>query len=347
MTLSAAHGPPPAILALDVGGANLKAADGLGFVASHEFPLWREPARLTHAIARLIEAAPRADHIAATMTGELADCFVTKREGVAAIVAALAEAAAGRGLSIYLTDGTFASPQAAIERPLAAAAANWHALARFAARFVTSGAGLLVDIGSTTTDIIPIVDGGPAASGATDPERLAAGELVYTGVVRSPVCAVATTLPWRGRQCPTAHELFAMTLDAYVTLGDLPEDATLTGTADGRPATRECARDRLARSICADREMFSDADALAAATAIRTSQAAKIAIALRNVVGRMKPAPATIVLSGQGEFLARHVMDRMRLAANVVSLSAELGPGVSRCATAHALAVVCRETTTT
>jgi probable H4MPT-linked C1 transfer pathway protein len=331
------------LLALDVGGANLKAADGLGFAAAQEFALWREPDILPQVLEDLIRRAPAAERFVATMTGELADPYETKTEGVRAIVTALIKAVAGRGLVIYLTDGSFSPPQIAVERPLAAAASNWHALASFAARFTQSGDGLLLDIGGTTCDIIPIADGRPAATGTTDPERLAAGELVYTGVVRSPICALAQSFPWRGAPCPTAHELFATTRDAYMILGDLPEDPRSRATADGRPATRAAARDRLARAICADRDMFSEADALAAAETVRTAQAARIAIALRNVLGRMKTKAATIVLSGQGEFLGRHVMDRMRSEAEVVSLGEKLGPEVSRCAPAHALAVLYRE----
>ncbi|MEX2559527.1 MAG: tetrahydromethanopterin-linked C1 transfer pathway, partial [Pirellulales bacterium] len=72
-------------LALDIGGANLKAADGLGFAVARPFPLWQRPQALAGEIARLLADAPAAERIAVTMTGELADCFSTKREGVAAI----------------------------------------------------------------------------------------------------------------------------------------------------------------------------------------------------------------------------------------------------------------------
>ena len=298
-------------------------------------------------LENLIRRAPPAKRFVATTTGELADPYETKAEGVAAIVAALTKSVSGRELSIYLTDGSFAPPHIALERPLAAAASNWHALARFAARYIPSGDGLLLDIGGTTCDIIPIVDRRPATVGATDPERLAAGELVYTGVVRSPVCALAQSFPWRSAPCPTAHELFATTRDAYIILGDLAEDPQSSATADGRPATRDRARDRLARAIRADRDMFSEADALAAAETVRTAKAARIAIALRNVLARMKAKPATIVLSGQGEFLGRHVMDRMRSDSAVVSLAEQLGPEISRCAPAHALAVLYRESADT
>lgn len=331
------------LLALDIGGANLKAADGQGFAASHSFPLWQEPEGLADALRSLIGAGPHCRHLAVTMTGELADCFATKSEGVSAIVNAVEQAADGRLVRVYLTDGSFVAPAEAVAQPLLAAASNWHALARFAGRYVPRGSGLLLDVGSTTCDLIPLVDGQPAATGRTDPERLAAGELVYTGVIRSPVCAVVPAFPWRNQQVPTAHELFATTWDAYLMLGDLPEEPERTDTADGRPATKAAARDRLARSICADREMFTFDDALAAATAITRAQVSRLGIALQGVVRRMPSPPATVVVAGQGEFLARRMLEKVKFAPSIVSLAERLGGLVSQCATAHALAVLARE----
>jgi probable H4MPT-linked C1 transfer pathway protein len=335
--------PASGLLAIDVGGANLKVADGRGFAHSSGFALWKSPERLAAALTELIAHTPPADALVATMTGELADCFVTKAEGVRAIVDALVAAAAGRSLRIYLTDGSLVSPAEAIARPLAAAASNWRAVAHFAARFITKPAGLLIDIGSTTCDVIPIVDGCPATIGMTDPERLVHGELIYTGVARSPLCAVVDSLPWRGQKCPTAQEVFATTLDAYLTLGNLPEDPSDTATADGRPATRAAARDRLARAICADRTMFNEADAMAAAEAVRSAQAVRLAMPIIQVQGRMATRPGVVVVSGQGEFLARRVIEKLRLGAEIVSLAEKLGPEVSRCAPAHALAVLALE----
>ncbi len=331
-------------LALDIGGANLKAADGCGFAASHYFPLWQQPGELADALRRLIAESPPADRLAVTMTGELADCFATKAEGVKAILAAVREAAPSRDVLVYLVDGSLVSPERALDEPLLAAASNWHALAKFAGRHAPQGSGVLIDIGSTTCDIIPLIDGRPVAQGRTDPERLAAGELVYTGVMRSPVCAVIAALPWRGKPTPTAQELFATTWDAYLTLGDVPEEPESRHTADGRPATVAAARDRLARSICADREMFDDADAQAAATAIVQAQLAALEVAAQGVLRRLPSPVETVIISGQGEFLARRLADRLKLPARVVSLNDELGPQLSRAAPAHALAVLARET---
>lgn len=334
-------------LALDIGGANIKVADGLGFAATTAFSLWREPTRLTDALRAVLAGSPPADHLAVTMTGELADCFSTKAEGVQKILDALAVASDRRHTRIYRADGTLVAPAIALKTPELTASANWHALARFAGRYAKQGPALVIDIGSTTTDVIPLMDGKVLAAGRDDTDRLIHGELVYTGVERSPLCAVISAAPWRGNQCPLAQEVFATTLDVYLTLGDLPEDAASTRTADGRPATREAARDRLARAICADRTMFTAEEALAMAEAASRSQLAKIAVAAGQVAKRGGNPPQTVILSGRGEFLARRAAQRMWAGAQVVSLRDRLGPEISICAPAHALAVLSREAAAT
>ena len=159
-------------IALDVGGANLKAADGCGFAVSRSFPLWRAPERLADELRALIAAAPRADRIAVTMTGELADCYETKSIGVGAILDAIDLAAGGRPVAVYLTEGRFATSEEARGNPLAAAASNWRALAEFANRFVNEWPVLLLDLGTTTADVIPLAASGPSPQGCTDTNRL-------------------------------------------------------------------------------------------------------------------------------------------------------------------------------
>jgi (4-(4-[2-(gamma-L-glutamylamino)ethyl]phenoxymethyl)furan-2-yl)methanamine synthase len=330
-------------LALDIGGANLKIADGLGFAESHSFPLWQRPSQLAEALRVLIAGAPPADHLAVTMTGELADCFTTKAEGVLAILDAVQAAAGGRHTRLYSVDGTLLAPEIARRFPQKVAAANWHALARFAGCIAENETALLLDIGSTTTDVVPIVHGKPAATATSDTDRLMAGELVYSGVQRSPICAVTSTVAYRGRPCPLAQEVFATTWDVYLSLGDLPSQPEATHTADGRPATPAAAVDRLARSICADRETFTAADAETVARSIQQAQAAKIGIALGQVVARLPRPPEAIVLSGLGEFLGRRVVETLRFTPRIISLNETIGPQLSLCAPAHALAVLVRE----
>jgi probable H4MPT-linked C1 transfer pathway protein len=333
-------------LALDIGGANLKAATARGYAASRAFALWRSPAELPAQLQQLLAEAPPAQRIAVTMTGELADCYATKAEGVRAIVDATLQAAGERTTAFYSTAGTLLPAEAAKERPIAVAASNWHALAAFAVRFAEGQPAILFDIGSTTADIISIDGYRPVPVGLTDPDRLLSGELCYTGVERTPIAAVLSSLPWRGAQCPIASELFACTADAHLIMGDLPEDQADRDTADGRPKIRAASIARLARMVCADDTMFSEADAMAAAAAVRNAQANKLGAALEQVVGRAAVQPGRIILSGRGEFLARRVVQEFPWrhdAPQLISLSRLLGPETSQGAPAYALAVLAEE----
>lgn len=330
-------------LALDIGGANLKAADGLGYASSRSFPLWKTPNSLPDALQQVVADAPPAEALAVTMTGELADCFPTKADGVRGILKAVVAAGGSLPIHVYRTDGSFASPRTAAREPLLAAASNWHALTQFAGRYAPQGVGLLIDIGSTTCDIVPLDDGKPSPWGRTDLERLASGELVYTGVERSPVCALASHVQWRRRQMPTAQELFATSWDVYLVLEDLPEEPESRHTADGRPATIEAAHDRLARSICGDRTLIDRSETLAIARFLAEAQLRTVVQSAKRVVGRMPDLPRTVVISGQGEFLAHRVVRRLGFSSQVISLTEVLGPEISRAATAHALALIARE----
>jgi len=332
-------------LGLDIGGANLKAADAAGFAVSHPFPLWKDPEALPQELSALLCDAPTHDNLAVTITGELADCYSTKREGIAAIVEATIAAADSRRCLFYQTTGDLVSAQEAKQETLLTAASNWHALACLAGRVAPSDFSLLIDIGSTTCDVIPIVDGVPRPQGTNDPERLVNFELVYTGVERSPVCALVDSIPWRKEEYPVAQELFATTRDVYLLLGDLPEDPADSATADGQAATRAAAHTRMARSICADREMFSQSDAETAADAVAAAQLALIAQAVATVIDR-HAEPRQIVVSGQGEFLARRVIDYLGLETDIVSLADRFGRTASWCGPAYALAVLCEERVT-
>ena len=327
----------PLVLGLDIGGANLKAATAGGRAVSVPFALWKQPDGLPAALAALVAQFPDATEFAVTMTGELCDCFETKRAGVHAILDAVESAAAGRPVRVWSTDGAFVSVDEARCDYLKVAAANWHALATFAGRYAPDEGGLLVDVGSTTTDIIPLLYGVPNTTGRTDPARLRNGELVYCGVRRTPVCAVVNE--------GVCAELFATTQDVYVVLGLIPEEASDRDTADGRPLTVEYSLARLARMLGGDSETLADHAVIDFATRVHGALLASVVAAARRVRLDM-PTLRTVIVSGQGEFLGRRAVERLlgeTRVDRIVSLHAELGPDVSACGPAYAVAVLAGE----
>jgi probable H4MPT-linked C1 transfer pathway protein len=321
-------GMSAAILGLDIGGANLKAAHSAGRALSRPFALWKRPDDLAAELRRLVADLPPADGVAVTMTGELCDCFPSSRAGVLHILDALAAALPDKPIHVWRTDGQFVALDAARADPRPCAAANWLALATFAGQFAPAGAALVVDIGSTTTDLVPLLDGVPVPAARTDPERLKAGELVYTGVRRTPACALMGT--------GGAAEFFATTLDIYLLLERIAEDAADTDTADGRPATRDGAHSRLARMLCGDSETITRSATQALAKRLALIQRQAIDRAVRRFSFR------GLIISGVGEFLARELF--ADFAGPVVSLAERLGPERSAAACAVAVAGLLKET---
>jgi probable H4MPT-linked C1 transfer pathway protein len=329
------------ILGWDVGGANVKAArigeDGQSGpkVLERPFALWREPHGLPAVLAETADRLGGARTMAVTMTAELADCFATKREGVAFVLDAFHTAFPDVQPWVYGVDGRFRSVEAARRRPYRVAAANWMASATLVAR--TFPDALFLDVGSTTTDVIPIVAGRVVARGRTDPARLRTGELVYTGALRTPVCAVVRSVPLRGRRCRVAAEHFAVVADVHLWLERIEESDYTCETPDGRGRTRPEAGARLARVVCADLEMLGPDDITAIAGHVARAQVRQIAGGIRQVMRRLGPAsPRLAVLAGQGAFLAQSAAQEVGLATS--DIAEDLGSAAARSAPAAAVA---------
>ena len=314
-------------LAVDIGGANTKAAwfDGeLVRTLTRPFEVWRDREALA-GVLREVGAGP-ADAVAITMTAELSDAFRTKREGVAFVLDAAEEALGDRPLSVLTTAGELVTVEEARARPWDVAAANWVATALAVAGEHPDA--LLIDVGSTTTDVVPIAGGRVAATGYDDLERLLAGELVYTGVLRTNLAAIAPRVPVRGGWCPVASEYFAISGDVHLVLGELTNEAYDCPTPDGRPATAAFARERIARVVCSDVEQLDAGEVDAIAACLRDEQMRQIEDAARRV-GRALTPEAPVVVAGSGAFLGREVASRLGRAVAPAPWGEELGPAAA------------------
>ncbi len=253
-----------------------------------------------------------------------------------AILRSAEEAAAGTRLRVWTTRGELVDPARIRTEPLPAAAANWLAVAHLAARYAEGEPALLMDVGSTTTDLVYLEEGRPQPRAWTDPKRMSAGELVYTGLRRTPLCAVIGM--------GVAAEVFATMLDAYLILGLVPENAADTQTADCRPATLDYAHARVARMWCADVTEVPRADVEALARRAMETQTRFICQAVAQVLAGRR-TPRRVILAGSGEAIGRQVLanasDLSRLP--VISLAERLGPALSEAACAYAVATLAAE----
>jgi (4-(4-[2-(gamma-L-glutamylamino)ethyl]phenoxymethyl)furan-2-yl)methanamine synthase len=335
------------VIGWDVGGAHLKAAraengrvvDAIQIASPLRLGLDRLAQSFTEAKVR-IGTAQR--HVV-TMTGELADTFCSRIEGVESLSTLAVRELAPAAVSLYAGRAGFVRPQDARQHAADIASANWHASASLVAR--VQRAALFVDMGSTTTDLVPIVDGAVAARGFTDAERLAAGELVYTGLVRSFAMAVADRAPFAGRWMPLINENFASMADVHRLLGSLPDGVDLMATADGRAKSVEASRARLARMVGCDAKDADDEAWAALAGWFAEAQIRAVIDGAQLVLSnRGLPVDAPIVAAGIGDAVVREVarrLGRKHIAfAAMLDVAPEARDWASHCAPATALALL-------
>lgn len=304
------------VIGWDIGGAHAKAClmqDGRVLdVAQWACPLWQGLEHLERALASALERWPsmgQARH-AVTMTGEMVDLFEHREEGVQRIASLLStslSSEAPSAVQFFAGDAGWCGAERVASVWEQIASANWLATAEHAAR--EHGDGVLVDIGSTTTDLIAFQGGRVVTAARSDVQRLATGELVYQGVVRTPLCALAPRIGWHGTALNVMNEYFATVADVYRLTAELNPAHDLYPSADNAPKDLAATRKRLARMIGMDARDASDADWLAFAHAWRAAQVAELGGQLRRVIELHRlPHTAVVVSAGCGDFLVPDVL---------------------------------------
>lgn len=291
------------MIGIDVGGANLKVVSDDG-VCIHYCPLW-EHAPVTTLLEQY--ATRHGEQAAAVvMSGELADCFENKMDGISFIVNAVKDAFASA--HFYGTDGRFhdnAVPQLA--------AANWLASADFLrARYPDA---VLLDIGSTTADIIPLCCF-ESLKGLTDLFRLQKGYLVYTGMLRGNIATLLQSVVLDSVPTPTSSEYFATSADAHLVLGHITPEQYSCDTPDKKEKTTIAALRRLARVVCADLEETGTDGAYQVAVQFWEQQKSLVCDQVRRVVA--ESGARQILVAGIGAPLFARELEG-------IELSKELG----------------------
>ncbi len=298
------------IIGWDIGGAHLKAAlivaGRLQSVRQLPCPLWQSTDRLRQALSQIVTDWPAAAEHVVTMTGEMVDLFPDRAAGVGAITALLRDRLGE--LRLYAGDAGWVPADRADAHAAAIASANWLATAAWVGTRYRDA--LLVDIGSTTTDIIPLATGRVGTTSRSDGARLSAGELVYTGAVRTPVCGLAPRVPMAGRWQALCAEFFATTADVYRLLEWLPDDADQQPSADGRGKSVAESAARLARMLGRDGADATLAEWRQVAAYLARCQLTAIADGLDLVLsGQSMPEDAPIIGAGVGRFLAQRLAE--------------------------------------
>jgi hypothetical protein len=329
------------VFSLDIGGVNTKAAllktkknivKELRTVTEY-FPIWRRGKEklpeVLQKLRRQLAGSAVLEGIGVTMTAELSDVYWSKKEGINHILDCVVNVFADTQVFVLNVDGELLSVKDAKERPLEVAAANWVATGWMISKHFKDC--IAVDVGSTTTSIIPIVNGRVAAEGKTDPEKLLNGELVYTGALRTNVATIVKYVPFRGGKARVSSELFATSGDVHLLLNHITAEDFTVETADGRGKTRKEAMARLARVVCADVDMLTEQEITTMAQFIYEKQVEQITAGLRQVYKQLKKrthlnvSKIPIVVAGLArDFLARRAAEKAGF-KEIVDLSLLLG----------------------
>lgn len=281
------------VAGFDIGGANTDLAivdfDGEEIknieVAYEYLPMWSNNDDLSDVLVNLIEKicpVGEIDLVGISMTAELVDAYDTKKDGVLDIVKKC-EDTFDCPIGYVTLDGIVKKDELD-KNPLNAAAANWIATCQIAT--LINPNCIFIDTGSTTTDIIPIKDGKQCAQGKSDFERLATGELVYTGTLRTNLATFVDKIPFNGENYRVASELFVQTADVYMVLDLISEDDYICDTFDGEGKSKTDCMKRIARLVCADMDMLTEQDILKISNFIHKAQVAQIADGLNQVQKR-------------------------------------------------------------
>ena len=312
------------VIGWDIGGANTKAAflrTKNGAVeeirtAIQYFPVWKDPRKLANVLSTLKESfsgTAKLDCIGLTMTAELSDAYQTKREGVNRILTCVSQVFPDLPIFVLDVDAKLRSLDAAKSEPLKVAAANWASTGWLVAQMVKTC--VIIDVGSTSTSIIPVIDGRVSAAGKTDLEKLMVGELVYTGSLRTNVAAIVRSVSLRHCVVGVSSELFAQSADAHLVLGNISEEAYTVETADGRGKSKAEALARLARVVCTDVEMLTEQEIIQIARYIHGKQVEQVLEGMKQVYSRVKSlttAKIPVVVTGLGkDFIAGTAAQRL------------------------------------
>ena len=334
------------IIGWDLGGANLKLAllEGgrIARVVQVPCPVRQDRDKFDAALKEALALCPASARHAVTMTGELSDVFTDRVEGVAYLVSMMREVTDGEAV-FYSGRAGFLAAEDAIARPLDVASANWHASATLIADHCANG--IFIDIGTTTTDLIPLRAGLPATRGYTDAERFAARELIYAGVVRTPVMAFSRRAPFAGDVQGIAAERFATMADVYRLTDDLPDEADPYPTPDLRGKSREESAARLARMLGRDGSEAPLEAWVQLASFFAGLQLSEVVEAARALAKRETLAPdAPVIGAGCGRFLARQLASELhrpyRDFAEMIPCAADARAMAASCAPSVAVALL-------
>lgn len=275
------------IMGIDIGGANTDCCiyeirdNKIKHIESAKeyLPMWKEKENLESCLENF-KKDYAIDVVIVTTTAELSDGYQSKKEGVLDIASKVINVFENSEIH-FVTFNGLKDYDYVVKNPLEMAAANWIATSHIISKIDENC--IFMDMGTTTTDIIPLKNGHEIAKGHSDLERLCSGELVYTGMLRTNVATIVNKIPINQEYSTVSSELFAISADVHTILGNITSDEYTCASPDNNDKTVIDCKRRLARVVCADLDMLTDVQIYNIAKYVEEKQINQVMDGLKKV----------------------------------------------------------------
>ncbi len=177
-----------------------------------------------------------------TMSAEMCDIFCSRKKGVKSILSLFEK----RDFinHIYTKDNEILKLQG-FKKYSSCESTNWMVIADYLKSFDKNI--VAIDLGSTTTDLVLIKNHICVNTRYDDYSGLNTGELLYTGVLRTPIYSVTNSIVLNKKTYNIIPENFSTISDIYRLLNIIKNKSDYTNTADGRSKSIKDTLHRISR----------------------------------------------------------------------------------------------------
>ena len=237
-------------LGIDIGGAHIKLV-GLNekkeliFVDYIKFYFWKEEKSINKVFNYINSKSNKNTLSGITMTAELCDIFKNRLDGFRKIYNYCKKLKNDYFFYTKSKKKIFKKTDYS-----EIVSMNWHSIGRLLERQLKNA--IIVDFGSTTTDIICVKNHIIQNKNFDDFSRINSNELVYTGLTRTPIFAIDKKVRINRKYFEIIPEFFSDMSDVYRINSILKKQFDIDETADGKRRSKFSSYARLSRNFGLD-----------------------------------------------------------------------------------------------
>ncbi len=246
-----------------------------------------------------------------TMSGEMSDIFESRSKGVKYILNIFDTV--NKNNYVFSIKKPFFFKLSKSISSESISSANWFATAKFLETKINNA--IAIDIGSTTTDIMLIKEGKCINKNYSDLLRLQSSELIYMGVLRTPVHAVTKEILSHQKRFPIIPENFSNMSDVYSILSDINPKIDYSDSCDHKSKSYRNSLRRLSRILGFDYESKNEKTVINLAKKIKLSQKDFLTKKINNLLRKnfKNDKSVKIIGIGIGSFLVEEIAKKVKL----------------------------------